>query len=211
MVSTVEHCWLLDLDRTLSNVDIVMEAVEHVCLDIGLDYNKVAKQQLVAESKGHSFSAVTSIRSLWPDRVEEFFDRFKKINHINSIYPDAEKFIQLLKKTQSKFLVITYGDTIWQEAKLHLVGLWEEPFIICDIPEKSVLLSQYLTNGVYMLPTSSGLICSQKVTLVDDKLVAFNGMPPRSKGIYINRTNKDIHPTDNTREINSFTELLPRK
>lgn len=208
MVKPVDHCWLLDLDRTLSDVDVVMEAVKHICEIIGLDYDLISEQKRVAEGHGHSFSAVTTIRSLWPGKVDEFFDRFKKIDHINSIYPDAKEFISKLKAQNSPRLVITYGDIIWQEAKLHLLGLWKEPFIICDIPEKSVLLKQYLKGGFFSLPTSSGIITAKKVTLVDDKLIAFSNMPVGSKGIYLNRSGRVSKLKVDVREIKSFRELI---
>lgn len=208
MADIVGHCWLLDLDRTLSDVEIVMDAVEHVCKSMGLDYGKISEQKITAESHGHSFSAVTSIRSLWPDRVEEFFDKFKNIDHIDSIYPDAREFMAQLKKRNLLFLVITYGDPVWQEAKLHLLGLWAEPFIICDMPEKSVLLRQYLNNGQYELPTSSGVIKAREVTLVDDKLRAFINMPKGARSVYMNRTGKDEAVPTSILEVSSFTELM---
>ncbi len=208
MADIVDHCWLLDLDRTLSSVDIVMEAVEHLCELMSLDYEKISEQKTSAESNGHSFSAVTTIRSLWPERVDEFFDKFKKIDHLNSIYPDAKQFIVKLKEENLPFIVITYGDPVWQEAKLHLLGLWAEPFIICDMPEKSVLLRQYQNNGVFEMHTSSGIICASKITLVDDKPVAFINMPRNSAGICINRANKDLDLDEGIREISSFADLM---
>lgn len=208
MNKIVDHCWLLDLDRTLSEVEIVMDAVEHICNKMGLDYEKIAEQKFVAESHGHSFSAITTIRSLWPERVREFFDGFKKIKHINSIYPDGREFIDRLKSLSSPFVVITYGDPMWQEAKLHLLGLWKEPFILCDIPEKSLLLRQYLKGGVFYLPTSSSIIQTKRVTLVDDKLEAFINMPLGSKGIFINRSGKISAVESGIREIKSFQEII---
>ena len=208
MADIVEHCWLLDLDRTLSSVEVVMGVVEHVCKEMGLDYDKISEQKKVAESHGHSFSAVTTIRSLWPERVVEFFGKFKKIEHINSIYPDAKQFISKLKEQKTPFLVITYGDTVWQEAKLHLLGLWSEPFIICDIPEKSVLLRQYKKDEIFELHTESLVIAAKTVTLVDDKLEAFVEMPEGARSIFMNRSRKESVVPEGILEVNSFAEIL---
>lgn len=204
----VKHCWLLDLDRTLSSVEVVMDAVEHVCEAMGLDYGLIAEQKRVTEAHGHSFSAPTVFRSLWPEKLEEFTDRIRIIDHLDCIYPDAKKFLNKLKTENTAHVIITYGDPLWQETKLHFGGVESIPYIICDIPEKSVLLKQYLRDGVFELHTQAGIVRTKSVTLVDDKLEAFEEMPQGSSAVYINRSGKDVSVPPHVREVTSFLDLM---
>lgn len=208
MDNVVEHCWLLDLDRTLSSVEVVMEAVEHVCEAMGLDYSLIAEQKKVTEAHGHSFSAPTVFRSLWPEKLDEFTDRLRKIDHLECIYPDAKQFLDNLKTEDIPHIIITYGDPQWQEVKLHFGGVERTPYIICDIPEKSVLLKQYLHDGVFELHTQVGIIRTKSVTLVDDKLVAFDEMPQGSTAVFINRAGKDVVVPSHVTEVTSFADLM---
>jgi hypothetical protein len=209
MSDEVEHCWLLDLDRTLSSVDIVMEAVEYLCKEMNLDFSKVEEEQKLVESRGDSFTISDTIRLLWPECIDEFCEKFRHMNHIDSIYPDARDFLSLLRSKSLKFCIITFSsDSVWQESKISANGLSFDPYIICDIPEKSVLLRQYFSDGKYEIATSSGIIKAKKVTLVDDKLRAFTNMPKGARSIFMNRSRKEVVVPNSILEVSSFSELM---
>jgi len=208
MDEIIDHCWLLDLDRTLSSVEVVMEAVQHVCDQMGLDYNLIEEQKKVTEAHGHSFSAPAVFRSLWPEQLDNFCDQLKVIDHLDCIYPDATIFLQQLSVRKIPHAIITYGDALWQETKLHFGGLEQIPYIVCDIPEKYLLLNQYKHDGLFEIHTQSRVIRTKSVTLVDDKLEAFLHMPEGARSIYMNRSEKNTEVPRGIREVKSFTELL---
>lgn len=208
MITRVKHCWLLDFDRTISSVDIVMEAVEHVCDKLGLDYQKVRTQKELTEAGGHSFSVPTVVMSLWPEQYDAFCAELKVVEHLNSIYPDATEFMQILNKTNQTFVIITYGDPDWQLLKMHFAGLDSVPHIICDIPEKNVLLEQLRTDNGFELHTSEGIITTATITLVDDKPAAFETPCNGVSGILIERRDRHVLVPPNVQLITSFNELI---
>lgn len=209
MSDVVEHCWLLDLDRTLLSVDSMMEAVEHLCIIMNLDYAMIAEEQRLIESSGRSFTVTDTIRSLCPERIDEFCKKLKQVDDIDCIYPDAREFVDKLKARSIPFSIITYSsDPLWQKAKLEFSGFGSDPYIICNIQEKSVLLENYLQDEIYELTTSSGLIRAKTVTLVDDKLAAFTQMPDGASSIYMNRSHKDSIVPTGIVEVSSFADIL---
>lgn len=207
MKNNVAHCWLLDLDRTISSVEIVMEAVEHVCKMLDLDYSKIDTQLKLAELHGNSFSVPIVVMSLWPEKYDEFCEQLQKVDHLDSVFPDAKEFIRQLTDEGHQLVIITYGDPRWQLLKLHFGQLEDIPHIICDIPDKSVLLQQYKVGEVFELHTSAGVITAKKVTLVDDKPAAF--VPPCEgvSGILIERRGRNVQVPAGVQQVVSFNEL----
>ena len=207
---TSQHCWLLDFDRTLSSVDAIMKTVEHVCQQMGLDFTRILEQRQAREELGKIFSVPMVIESLWPESLQEFTRRFRVIVRVNCIYPDANRFIKNLEKTNQNYAIITYGDPEWQSAKMRHVGLIDVPHIICSVREKGVLLGQYKNDFAFELDTSNGLIRTNTITLVDDRPEAFKYMPSGVRGILINRqTVQDTYEDlpSNIMLIASFDEL----
>ena len=207
MQNSGSHCWLLDLDRTISSVEVVMEAVEHVCQNLGLDYSKIDTQLKLAELHGSSFSVPTVVMSLWPESYDDFCEQLRKVEHLDCVYPDARAFISRLKEEAHRLVIITYGDPRWQLLKLHFGQLEDIPHIICDIPEKTVLLRQYKVGGVFEMHTSGGVIRADNVTLVDDKPLAFEPACEGVSGILIERRGRTVNCPQGVKIITSFNEL----
>ncbi|MBP9738283.1 hypothetical protein KBD20_01200 [Candidatus Saccharibacteria bacterium] len=205
---TTKHCWVLDLDRTLSSVEIVMEAIQNVCTEMKLDYTKIAEQKDLTELHGHSFSLLTTVGSLWPEVLDEFCTKFKQNDHLECIYPDARSFLAEAKKLDIPCVIITYGDPLWQSIKMELGGVIQIPHIVCDIPEKSVLLAQYRRGSQFELHTSSGIVRTETITMVDDKPVAFEAIPPGVSGILITRSDSIPTVPSAIRNINTFDEII---
>lgn len=207
MRSKVEHCWLIDFDRTISSVEIVMNAVEHVCEKLDLDYDKVKQQQGIAETHGRSFSVLTVVMSLWPEKYDEFCCELKSVNHLDSVYPDALIFIDALKASKQEFVIITYGDPEWQLLKIHFAKLDVIPHIICDIAEKTLLIEQFRNGSIFEVQTSRGVIATETITLVDDKPAAFTNSCKGVSGILIERRGQPVTLPAGVRLIHSFKEL----
>lgn len=208
MKSNESHCWLLDLDRTISSVDTVMVAVEYVCNKLDINYDNIKQQQQITESRGESFFVLSAIKKMAPNKFKQFCSKFGAIDHIDSLYSDARRFIDRLVIGNKRFIVITYGDTEWQYLKIKLAGLDTTPYIICDTPKKCDLIESYRSKTGFNIKTNTDYIECTNVTLVDDKLEAFDDIGKNVKGYLIDRKGIILNDLKNAKVIHSFDEIL---
>ena len=203
----LNHCWLLDLDRTLASVEESMTVVESVCVRLDLDYTKIVKAKKLAENEGISFVVTDVVKLHWPEQYHNFCSSMQAIQHPGAVYTDAQKFIAKLDEKKLPFVIITYGDPVWQTMKLELGGLIGRAHTICDIPEKSELLASWHIGDGFKIPTSQGIFNAESVTLVDDKAVAFLGLPNKVTGICLDRFNKYTQSELTVRRVSSFDDV----
>lgn len=183
-----DHVWLLDFDRTISSVDVVSRMVAHVCEELKLDYSLLEREHARTEARGESFVVTQLFRSLWPESYSAFQQKLHQVDHLDSVFPDAATFIDRFEERGEQFAIITFGDTEWQTMKLQLSGLIDKPHIICDSPHKSDLIRTWQHDTMFRLPLEGGAhVEAHHLTLVDDKAVAFDGLPDTVQGFCIDR------------------------
>jgi hypothetical protein len=82
--------------------------------------------------------------------------------------------------------ILTYGSKRDQIIKLKLAGLQMERHLITNTPIKGELLASWkLPDGKFQLPIEFGGHVVDKLTLDDDKIVAFNGLPDDVLGQWV--------------------------
>lgn len=184
----LKHVWLLDFDRTISSVDVVSRMVAHVCNGLGLDYSLLEREHARAEARGESFVVTQLVKELWPESYEEFKSQLHQVDHLDSVFPDADRFLNFLERCRERFVIITFGDREWQMIKLQLSGLVGKSHIICASPRKADLIVGWRNGDRFTLPLEGDAsIEANQLTLVDDKAVAFSGLPDQVQGYCIDR------------------------
>lgn len=86
--------------------------------------------------------------------------------------------------------ILTYGHVVDQAMKLAIVGLDEAAVHYTDTPDKGYVIAEWQQpDGRFRLPDSLGGGFVDSVTLEDDKLRAFQGLPSKALGIWITQDN----------------------
>lgn len=182
------HVWLLDFDRTISSVDVVSRMVAHVCEELKLDYSLLEREHARTEARGESFVVTELFKQLWPEYYAQFQHKLHEIDQLESVFPDAATFLARLEGQGDQFAIITFGDREWQTMKLQFSGLIDKPHIICDSPHKADLIRTWQHDTMFRLPLEDGTyVEANHLTLVDDKAVAFDGLPDMVQGFCIDR------------------------
>ena len=118
------------------------------------------------------------------------------VNELNYITPSSEILLPgaaeriAFAKSQPGWSVgiLTYGAKRDQMIKLKLAGLQLERHLITDVTKKGELLASWkLPNGKYQLPIEFGGHTVDKLTLDDDKLISFEGIPDDVLGQWVTR------------------------
>ncbi len=82
--------------------------------------------------------------------------------------------------------ILTYGAKRDQMIKLKLAGLQMERHLITDTPIKGEILASWkLPDGKFQLPIEFGGHVVDKLTLDDDKIIAFSGLPDDVLGQWV--------------------------
>ncbi len=82
--------------------------------------------------------------------------------------------------------ILTYGDMVDQRMKLGIVGLESAPVYFTDTPDKGFLIASWQQpDGTFLLPAEYGGGVASKISLEDDKLRAFQGLPRGAYGVWI--------------------------
>lgn len=207
-----EIIYVIDLDRTLTDISAVMEAVEVACQKIGVNYAEIEKAKTISEKTGGSFSPLHAIASTGSGNEDKFIQSFiESSNPERLIFQDGKKFVQSLKDSGRTYFILTYAkDSLWQEIKMKAADLSNEPHIITPSPEKGKLIQQWAERDGSYAPPVEGIGKARKLVLIDDKLSAFSDLPGDCQGFWLNRTDIEVPENDlasNISMIKSFEDI----
>lgn len=207
--------YVLDLDRTLLDVDGAMLTAEEACRNLDIDFTKIKEDQQKSFARAVPYSPVSSIENMGNDLLERFKDEFLKLaDPAKLVFPDARRFLDKLDKTDSQYMILTYArDARWQELKMQGAQLDEVPHIILFHPKKSHDIADWIdTDGLFSVPLDT-IRPAQDIVFVDDRLRVFDGMPENCKGFYLKRTDWQDDLGDTAQDITqiaSFDELIDK-
>jgi hypothetical protein len=173
---------ILDLDRTLLDTSKLAHTLKQV-----IDrHDQQLAEDITREVIAHANQKTSFfIFDYIVERVgQETLNTF--VNELNYIAPASELLLPgaaeriAFAKSQPGWSVgiLTYGAKRDQMIKLKLAGLQMERCLITDTPNKgNIIASWKLPNGKYKLPIEFGGHQVDVVTLDDDKIIAFEGLP----------------------------------
>lgn len=199
--------FVVDLDRTLIDLEKVMQVFYESCEQLSIDKNIVTQAQAEIESRGQSFHALDYLKSQsLIDGVENFRNVFLKNSKTEDLlYPDAREFINKIITNDEPVMILTYGETEWQMLKLQAAGLLQVPAVITDNKEKGTWFTKRLMkNGLYNIEHIGE---AENISFIDDKLISFNNLPTNIKGYWINRNSESDKVPNNIQKIASLREI----
>lgn len=192
----MQRFFVLDLDRCL----IDTAALHELFVAIVVENTTISRRQLhdavrQTELSGGSFDSVAFVQNrlnhagkpLHMDRLLAWF--VSEAGRKECFMPGARDVLKLLSAHKVPYGIMTYGDELWQRAKLQAAGMSGVPALVTAQKEKGKIIASWQQpNGIFRLPAelSASASCNVDfITLVDDKAISFHGLPSGTDGLYV--------------------------
>lgn len=205
--------YVIDFDRTLIDVDEMMNLAEKACEGLGIDFPAIRREQERASEEAWSYSPLETIRKAGEKNFGLFKERFlKAANPKKLVFADGAEYINKLDQAGRPYMIMTYAaDVTWQKMKLEASGFSSVPHIITLSKLKGREISGWrLDDGTYKPPLEN-IKPADSIVLIDDRLRVFKDLPEDCTGYFINRPGKTYADADippNVTEIASFSEII---
>ena len=186
---------LIDLDRTLFDtslyVKLICDVVDEYEAGLGAEIDRKFEE---AYHKEETFFALEYIRErLGKESYEHMLEAaVSKAGTEGLLLPGAKDRLAFAKTLAGNDDGYSHGLLTYSEnpadqlKKAQLVGLDHIPMYVGDSPDKAQLIASWRTaDGRYQLPVEFGGAVVDKLTLEDDKLRAFVGLPENVKGVWL--------------------------
>ena len=183
---------LIDLDRTIFDTSAFVKAltdeIDSTEPGVGTKLDELFE---AAYEKEQTFFLLRYLREAYgDDEFEALVARVvKRIGASSLILPGVKKRLaatESLSAYRPAWGIMTYGDEIDQRMKTNLIGMETVPFLLSDTPDKGTVVASWkLPDGRFQLPEVFGGGIVDCVTLEDDKLRAFRGLPDGALGFWV--------------------------
>ncbi len=177
--------YILDFDRTLADSEKLFDVFVTIAkryTTIPEDQISAAHEQMIA--KGDSFDTASYVRDhmreageagRWDDLEKQFIHESRSLN---MLLPGASELLQALRGRGERFGILTYGNPLWQHLKLSAAGFNHVPRIVLVQKQKGRLVSTWQqVDGTFHLPQEFGGGMADRIVMIDDKAVSFEGYP----------------------------------
>lgn len=216
--------YVVDFDRTLVDSDkllaVFIEVARHY---IDISDEQIAKADNDVKQRGDSFDTAGYVRDQLASRGEsdKWNDLEKRFIHesraLNYLLPGAAELLEWLSENGKNYGILTYGNPLWQRLKLTAAGFNHVQHIIIEQKEKGKLISTWLNlEGVFRIPDAFGRGSADKIIMIDDKAVSFEGFPSGvSKGYWVLDSSNELPSQQgtvpsNVMRVNNLYEVLKR-
>ncbi len=186
--------YIVDFDRTLADSDKLLE----VFIEIAQKYIDIPWEQIEAanadvKARGDSLDTASYVRDRLADSgdIDKWGELEKQFIHesraLNMLLPGANELLRMLNDHHERFGILTYGNPLWQHIKLTAAGFNHVHRIILSQKEKGKLVSSWQqADGTFRLPQEFGGGSADRIVMIDDKAVSFEGFPAEpSQGYYV--------------------------
>lgn len=177
--------YIIDFDRTLADsdklLDVFIGVVSHY---LELPLAEIEKADADVKARGDSFDTASYVRDQlnkqgeaerWSDLEKQFIHESRALN---MLLPGASELLQALTDGGYRYGILTYGNPLWQRLKLTAAGFNHIHRIILEQKEKGKLVSSWRqANGTFHLPQEYGGGTVDRIIMIDDKAVSFDGFP----------------------------------
>jgi hypothetical protein len=206
--------YVIDLDRTLVDVDRVMRLSGKVCGRLGIEFSGIKETQLKAAEKGLPYSPLESIEEISNEKLVGFKREFIRLADPGDlIYPDGQRFLNELEKRSEQYMILTYAiDEGWQQLKLEATGLDSVPHIITFQAKKSLDIASWQGSDGLFVPPVEGIDKAGQIIFIDDRLSVFDDLPKNCSGFFLDRRYPQIKVSlpDRVARIDSFDQLIDK-
>lgn len=186
--------YIVDFDRTLADSEKLFD----VFVEVSRHYMAIPEEQVVAAHdqmvrKGDSFDTASYVRDhLFDtgegDRWEELEKRFiHEARSLNMLLPGADDLLKTLHEHGERYGILTYGNPLWQHLKITATGFNHIHRIITVNKQKGKLVASWQqADGSFKLPGEYGGGSVDRIVMIDDKALSFEGFPQLpSQGYYV--------------------------
>ncbi len=193
--------YIVDFDRTLVDSDKLTE----VFIEIADQYGAISREQVAkadADMKqiGDSFDTAGYVRDhltregrldAWQDLEKQFIHECRALN---MLLPGAAELLEWLAQHGKRYGILTYGNPLWQRLKITAAGFKHVRHIIIEKKEKGKIVSSWqLPDGRFRIPEELGRSEVDRIVMIDDKAVSFDGFPGGpSKGYWVLDPNHEL-------------------
>lgn len=208
-----DRLFVIDLDRTLLDLDKVMALVKTVCKNIGIDSTSLTESYVKSSAGFWSYSPLKAIEDIGSkEKLSEFKREFVELAQPQTLlYEDAQKFLAKLDELKQPYMLLTHAvDEQWQQLKIEAVRLSRVPCIITFEKVKSRVIADWLDDSGKFKAPLDGLAPVDQIILIDDRERVFQGLPANSTGYWLNRNKMKAELPTNVNEISSFDQILDR-
>lgn len=203
---------ILDMDRTIVDVNKVMDITKIVCDEFGIDFDQIYKDQKDLQAKGTAYSPFKYISEHPGTDIDAFNVRFCELSTSGLLFDDASHLLTDIKYKGIDFMLLTHGvDDNWQKLKMRAAGLINDPYIIVKDRYKSKFINTWIEDGV-INPGLQPLGTYRTLVFIDDREEAFIDFPSQSgKGYLIDRFSRfedSIILPNNVKKIKNLSEVI---
>jgi phosphoglycolate phosphatase-like HAD superfamily hydrolase len=213
----ISEAIVLDFDRTLGNYTACMQRLYDVIGHFnGIDVDEIEMRKAAFERDGGSFDPLTPIKEvLNPEAYEAFCDEFVRAEGPSLLYEDSLRFLNVLEQAKIPHIILTYGSNFdWQRLKLAATGQ-KVGFSLMTHPDKALVVrGMRAEDDAFHFAVVAGNQANYRartIALIDDKSVAFRGLPEDCGGFKVRRTEElpaqRGEVPDRVKIIASFDEL----
>lgn len=195
-MQNINTFYVIDFDRCLGDVDVNFNLLKKTVHELSIiDDTSFQLARDKAEASGISFSVFEYIKRTNPnvnlDAIETAFIKSASKTPEGLLLPGAIELIKFLQRTNRDFCIMSCGDERWQRAKIVASGLGNLKRVIVTNPKKGEYISEWLNskNSKFTIPAKLFYDDKSKqadeVVLVDDKAIAFEGLPVGTRGYLV--------------------------
>lgn len=193
MSASTDAFYAIDFDRCLSDT----EKLDKIFYELAREYKELDSDQLLKarndiEGNGGSFDQVEALQEfLSAERLQEIFDEFVKRSLVDDVLSlGARELLESLTTHQKTFGIVSYGNPLWQSIKMRASGVDTVPTLITGHKRKGEIIGSWQQDdATFLVPSvlsvSSEPIVAKSVILLDDKAVAFAGLPEEARGYWV--------------------------
>lgn len=193
-VASSKTFYIVDFDRTLVDSEKLFDvfvAVSGQYVAIPETQIASAHEQMIA--KGDSFDTASYVRDNLADQgaIDQWEKLEKQFIHesrsLNMLLPGAQELLDALGRDHKPHGILTYGNPLWQHLKLTAAGFNHVRRIVTVNKQKGRLVASWQQpDGTFKLPGEFGGDIVDRIVMVDDKAVSFEGFPSApSQGYYV--------------------------
>ena len=179
--------YCIDLDRTLFDTPAMTRQI----LEVAARYDEVAAAMLLQKAdddyaRGYPFAIRQQIELHFGAEQTALIEaEFLATASPESLLLEGANET-LASMGETHFGIFTFGEPLGQMLKLRSAGLTHLPYVITDQREKgSIIAGWRQQDGSYMLPSGFGGSPVQRIALIDDRLISFQGLPADAKGYWV--------------------------
>lgn len=188
--------WALDFDRCLGSTPKLYELFVKIIEELTeVTDTQLRDARIAVEQTGGSFDILEYLFAhnllddlSYPYAAQQFRAQALKVPG-SMLEPGAELFLQYLQYTKQPFGIVSYGDPRWQQLKIAASGLDHIPHMIVPHKHKGQDIAAWydVFMSAFVIPNALSVkqLHVETVVLVDDKAAAFDGLPPQTRGYWL--------------------------